>query len=273
MNRKHIWAAALAVYCLCFVLRVIEYFCIRTDATVIGEAVIHKTLGIIILFVAAKLLSFTPQEIGFRKDGAAAKLLAGFCLGLCCYALSYGTEVFLMKRSGAFERLGLFVTSYSVDGNLGMRTGLLFFAVCIIGNIINVVMEEGVFRGLLQKLFERRYRFFASAVFASVLFGLWHCVGPVRSFADGASGMNQLVVNLIILVGSSFLVGLKYAMLAKLTGSLYAGMADHFVNNTIVNILHVVGSSGIDQLQTVRISIAQSVSFIIVLVLYLRRKK
>ena len=66
----------------------------------------------------------------------------------------------------------------------------------------------------------------------------------------------QLMMNLLILIGSSTLIGLKYAMLAKITGSLFAGMADHFVNNTIINILHVISISEIDQLQTVRISIA-----------------
>ena len=48
-------------------------------------------------------------------------------------------------------------------------------------------------------------------------------------------------------------------------------MGDHFVNNTIVNILHVVsiGEEEADQLMTIRITIAQSVSFIVVLIWYL----
>ena len=83
----------------------------------------------------------------------------------------------------------------------------------------------------------------------------------------------QLMMNLLILIGSSTLIVLKYAMLAKITGSLFAGMADHFVNNTIINILHVISISEIDQLQTVRISIAQTVSFVIVLIIYLRYHK
>ena len=52
-------------------------------------------------------------------------------------------------------------------------------------------------------------------------------------------------------------------------------MGDHFVNNTIVNILHVISTSGTDELMILRISIAQSVSFIIVLIWYFvaRHKK
>ena len=62
-------------------------------------------------------------------------------------------------------------------------------------------------------------------------------------------------------------------MMTKLTGNLYMAMGDHFVNNTIVNILHVISDTGADQMQVVRISIAQSVSFIFVLVWYLLKKK
>ena len=48
-------------------------------------------------------------------------------------------------------------------------------------------------------------------------------------------------------------------------------MGDHFVNNTIVNILHVVSNTGADELQFVRITIAQTISFIVVLIFYLKK--
>lgn len=43
-------------------------------------------------------------------------------------------------------------------------------------------------------------------------------------------------------------------------------MGYHFVNNVIVNILHVVSATGTDQFMVVRISIAQTVSFVIILI-------
>lgn len=63
-------------------------------------------------------------------------------------------------------------------------------------------------------------------------------------------------------------------MLTRMTGSVYMSMGDHFFNNTIVNLLHVVTKTGADEMMTVRVSIAQSLSFVIVLVCYLiwRRK-
>ena len=266
------WFWVLTVYCLCFCFRLIEYFFIRTDATFFGEAFIHKLLGIIILFVTAGILSFKTTEIGFSRQNYIKNILMGLTLGVFCFFVGYTVEIIILQNTGNYEKLSLFVTSYSVNGNLGNHTELIFFVICILGNIINVVMEEGIFRGLFQKLFERRYSFLLSAILASVLFGLWHCVGPIRSYSDGDSNKMQLIMNLLILIGSSTLIGLKYAMLAKITGSLFAGMADHFVNNTIINILHVISITEIDQLQTIRISIAQTVSFIIILIIYLRTR-
>lgn len=272
-STKKVWLSAVLIYLVCFTFRLIEYFVIRTDESFFGEAFIHKLLGIAVLLVSAKILCYRAGELGFVTGHAVRNILAGFCLGFACYAVAYGSEILILKNSGNFGRLALYVTSYSVDGNQGNRTELVFFAICILGNIINVLMEEGVFRGLFQRIFESRYRFLPAAAIASVMFGAWHCVGPLRSFTDGTSSGVQFVVNLAVLVLTSTVVGFKYALLAKMTGSLYAGMADHFVNNTIVNVLHVLGASGPDALQSVRISIAQTLSFIIVLVLFIRWSK
>ena len=267
-NNNTVWPQVLLIYLICFCFRIIEYFFIRTDSTFFGEAFIHKLLGIAVLFVSARVFLIKPVEIGFSRNKVPQNLWKGFLFGLCCYTVAYTVEIIILKNVTTFEKLSLFVTSYSVNGNLGNHTEAVFFLICILGNIINVVMEEGVFRGLFQKLFERRYSFWPAAIFSSVLFGLWHCVGPIRSFVDGDSNRMQLIMNLLILIGSSTLIGIKYAMLVRITGSLYLGMADHFVNNTIINILHVVSPSEIDQLQTIRISIAQTVSFVIVIIIY-----
>lgn len=270
---KKVWLPVILVYAVCLVFRLIEYFFIRTDSTFLGEAFIHKLLGIAVLFVAARAMGYSAGDIGFSGKKALVKLLAGLCLGAFCYAIAYRVELLVLSRNGLSGELSLYVTGYSVDGNIGKRPGLVFFVICILGNIINVLMEEGVFRGLFQKILESRHAFIVAAVIASVLFGLWHCVGPLRSFADGASNGMQCAVNLAILVGTSTLVGFKYAMLARLTGSLYAGMADHFVNNTIINILHVTGSFPADELQFIRISVAQTLSFVIVLIIFCMCKR
>ena len=130
-------------------------------------------------------------------------------------------------------------------------------------------MEEGVFRGLFQKMLSDKYGFLIAAIIASALFGVWHIMSPLRSYLDGEKSLGGFIGQSLMLVGTSALVGFKFAMMGKLTGNLYMAMGDHFVNNTIVNMLHVINSEEADHLMTIRITIAQSVSFTAVLIWYL----
>ena len=94
-------------------------------------------------------------------------------------------------------------------------------------------------------------------------------MSPLRSYIDGEMSLGGFFANTAMLIGTSALVGFKFALIGKLTGNLYMAMGDHFVNNTIVNILHVVSTEEADHLMTIRITIAQSVSFTVVLIWYL----
>lgn len=274
-TKRKVLSVVLIIYLICFVFRILEYFILRTDRTFWGEAFIHKLIGIAVLFVVIKLFDFTFKEIGFAKGKTILCISKGLTFGLVIFVLAYSAEILVLALHGNFKTLALYVSAYSVDGNIGHQTALVFFAICIVGNIINVVMEEGMFRGLFPKLLEHKYTFIISAVIASVLFGMWHIMAPIRDYYDGTMSMSGFIANSVMLVITSALVGFKFAMITKLTGNLYMAMGDHFVNNTIVNILHVISITGTDELMILRISIAQSVSFIIVLIWYFvaRHKK
>lgn len=270
---KNALSMVLGIYAICFAFRAVEYFFLRTDQTVLGEAFIHKLTGIVILFAAARYYGFSNKDIGFSNNKILKDTLKGLGFGLAVFTLAYSVEILILAIQGRFESLSFYVSAYSVDGNVGNQTAFIFFIMCFVGNIINVVMEEGVFRGLFQKILEKKYSLFIAAVIAASLFGLWHIMSPLRSFCDGTMSTGGFVANSIMLIVTSALVGFKFAMMTKLTGNLYMAMGDHFVNNTIVNILHVISAGGADQMQIVRISIAQSVSFIIVLAWYLMKKR
>ena len=114
--------------------------------------------------------------------------------------LAYSAEIAIAAMKDSFRSLQLYVSTYAISRNTGYRTEILFFLICIIGNIVNVVMEEGIFRGLFQKLLEQKYSFMVSAIIASCLFGVWHMIGPVRNYADGTMSMNGMIANIVMLV-------------------------------------------------------------------------
>ena len=268
-KKKKVLSAVIFVYFLCFIIRFLEYFILRTDETFWGEAFIHKLIGIVILILAVKYYNFKFAEIGFEQNKILHNLIGGFAFGLFVFIPAYLIEIIAALMQDSYETLDLYVSAYSVNGTIGNQTGFLFFVICIIGNMINVLMEEGIFRGLFQKILERKYSFVLSAVIASAYFGVWHIMAPARSYYDGTISYKGFVANAIMLVVTSSLVGFKFALMTKLTNSLYMAMGHHFINNAIVNMLHVVSSTGADEFMVVRITIAQTVSFVIVLVWYI----
>lgn len=268
-SKAMIWIS----YFVCYVARLIEYFGIRTDKTIIGEAFLHKIFGMIVLAIVLKVVHMSYEETGFSRKEIGKRILLGLGFGLIIFVIGYGIEIAILLSSGSFQSVQFYVSSYAVDANIATGTSIGLLLVCVIGNMINVLMEEGVFRGLFLNLAERKMQFIPAALLSSVLFGFWHMVGPVRNYVDGISSPGSTIANIIMLVVTSGLVGFMFCLMRELTGSLYMGMAAHFVNNTITNLLHVVTKTGVDEMMFVRITIAQTVSFFIVLAIYLKRRE
>ena len=271
--------AVLIIYVICFAFRALEYFVIRTDQTFFGEAFIHKLIGIGLLVAAIFVFRYKFSDVGLKTGKSFLDILKGLAFGIVVFIIAYGVEIIILAASNNLQAVELYVTAYSVDaGEEVKRTGFIFFLICVIGNIINVLMEEGVFRGLFQKMLSDKYKFVIAGIIASILFGLWHIMAPLRSFIDGNKSAGGFIGESAMLIGTSALVGFKFAMMGKMTGNLYMGMGDHFVNNTIVNMLHVINKENeADNLMVIRISIAQSVSFTAVLIWfivdYIKKKK
>lgn len=57
----------IATFTLCLFVRFVEYFLIETDKTAVGENVLHKIAGIIILALVLKRVNLSWSDIGFQK--------------------------------------------------------------------------------------------------------------------------------------------------------------------------------------------------------------
>lgn len=262
------------IFALVLAVHIFEALVLRMDETIFAENFINKLFGILVIFVMLCVLKWKWAGIGFSKNNFWKSVAIGFALALASFFVGYMIEILILVAKGQRFSLGIFTTSFSLVGDVETNKGIGFILMCVFFNVINVIMEEGLFRGLFFKLTNIKYSEKTAIGVQSLLFGLWHIVTPLHNLIDGdinAVGFVLLSVGYVILAG---LMGIKWSLLYKMTGNLYAGMADHFFNNCIAsNLLHIVTDTGIDELMIARIAIAQLLSFCVVVFVYFKQKK
>lgn len=261
----------LLLYFTCFAVRMWEFLALRTDQSALSENIVHKIFGIVIIFVCLKYLHARWRDIGFTRKNWLKNIGLGLALGLCFYTVTLLIEFGFLYFSSAKPNILMKAGGFSLartEQFVGVGIGSI-----IIFNIFNVWMEEGLFRGLFEKLLRQKYKFAATIFISALLFGLWHVAMPIRSFLDGEFSLVQTAIFSVGYVLFAFMFGLKMSWLYKMTGSLWLGAADHFFNNAIINIVHVVSNQGNDSLQIARIFLAQTLSFVFVWILWRRSNK
>jgi membrane protease YdiL (CAAX protease family) len=261
-------------FLIIFALRFTDSFILRTDQGIIGELFTHKLAGIALLTLAVFFLHYKWADIGFKKAQLLRGLLKGIAIGGTAFIVAYAIEIIMAAIHGKTPTLQFYVTSYNITGNTQLNNGILFILICIMGNIINVIMENGIFNGLFITTAEKQYSFAkANILFSSLLFGFWHSVMPIRNYFDGYQSLTGMMMTIILLFCTSFIFSLMLGMQYKQASSLWDGMTVHFINNACVNMFHVVFADGTESNPTMRIAIAQTIMFIIVLVRWFMWKK
>ena len=256
---------SLILFAVCLMVHTIEVMFIRTDETVFAECFINKVFGITALFWVLSRLKMSWRDIGFKKEAFLSSTAKG--IGICAgsYLAAFAAEFIILAAQGRPAHLEFFVTGFSLTGSTVKLTGAGFVLMCIFFNIINVWMEEGVFRGFFIKYISCGHDRKKALYISSLLFGLWHLVTPVRSLLDGDMSHTEFAVMSVGYVVLSMLMGIKWGLLYQMSGNIWIGMADHFFNNCVVtNLLHVVTADGVDEMQIIRVITGELISFIAV---------
>lgn len=270
--KKHPILYCFVIFIICAVARIIEYFLIRTDESFYAENFLHKLFGIILLSVIMIVSKNKWRDIGFTRNGFVKQTEKGLLLGTACFVVAYSIECIILYIVNGNVALGFYASGFSLNGEMAQQTGIEFMLLCIIFNIINVWMEEGIFRGFFTKLLED-IPYNKSILLIAFLFGIWHWVMPFRDYLEGNSTIANLLVMGIGYIVLAGIMSLKWSLLYKMTGSIWMGLGDHLFNNVMVtNLVHVISNNEADNMQIVRIMIGQLLSFIIVLTIYRKDK-
>lgn len=260
------------MFILLMIIRVIEIVFVKTDQTWISENIIHKICCILLIWIALDMLKLRWSDLGFFKKGLGSGLKYGLALGISTFFLSYVAEFIVLSVMGKHPSLQFYITNFSLSQTHTNGSSLLVVAVCIIGNVVNVYAEEGLFRGLFRIIGIQCYSQKTANIIQALLFGIWHITNIIIPVLDGS--MN-IVIAVFMGIGYVLLSGIlayEWGMCAALTGTLWTGASEHLFNNFISNSLHTVTETGADELMIIRITLSNILSLIFVLIISRKKK-
>lgn len=255
------------MFILLMIIRVIEIIFVKTDQTWIGENIIHKICCILLIWVALDMLRLHGSDLGFSKKGFLTGLKYGLVLGISTFFLAYATEFIVLTAMGKHPSLQFYITNFSFAQTHSNGSSLLAVIVCMIGNIVNVYAEEGLFRGLFYRIGIQCYSQKTANFIQALLFGLWHITNVINPLLNGSMNIATAVFMGIGYILLSGILAFEWGMCAALTGTLWVGASEHLFNNFISNSLHTVTATGADELMIIRIILSNVLSLLFVLII------
>lgn len=273
-TKKQIFYIVGILFVLCSIVEYIEFLFVRTEQTIIADNVFTKIFCIIATFVAMKINRIKFQDLGFKNNKVIKYLGCGLGLGILTFAISYGVEYVILTAAGKIPYLDVYITNFGLTGATSeVSLSVMAVIICIVVNIINVIAEEGLFRGFILKVVSEKCNFKIANMIQAILFGVWHIVMCVLGVYDG-----QMTIPVALVFGIGYVIlagvlGIEWGICVNMTGVIWMCVAEHFFNNFIGNILHVVSVTGMDELQIIRIVLSNVLSLIIVIGINTRKRK
>jgi membrane protease YdiL (CAAX protease family) len=230
----------LVLYLIAWIIKIFDTFIFRLDE-LIGEAILTKALGFILVAVYVWIARRKLSDIGFHLQNLGIVLLltvVGFGL---IYVFAFSSQLLILKAS----REEAYLVLSAVDPRTGLSGGLLFGLWLVFSNLVNSAMEEGLFRGLMLRHFMVRYAGWGAIFLQAALFSFWHLSWPLRHLLDGQVSLGVVAFEAFGLTLSTLISGVVYGYFYIRTNNIWGPFIGHVINNSIFNVLFIRTATGI----------------------------
>ena len=231
---------SLVLLAIAFFFKWVDTFVLRLDER-LGEIILCKTLGFVLVIVFVWAAGRSLRDVGLHSRRLGPSLLIGVVITVIALAAGYGVEFAVQLQSQPV------VHFEAIDPKAGVTGGLLFVLWMIFGNLVNSFMEEGLFRGVMIRLFRIKISFWGANVLQAFLFAIWHLPWVVKWYQTGQIEAHG---GLFFATLSQFLpmllIGFAWGYFYLKTNSLWVPWVAHVLNNTTFNLLHITTVEGLD---------------------------
>ena len=237
---------SLVLLAIAFFFKWVATFVLRLDER-LGEIILCKTLGFVLVIVFVWAAGRSLRDVGLHSRRLGPSLLIGVVITVIALAAGYGVEFAVQLQSQPV------VHFEAIDPKAGVTGGQLFVLWMIFCNVINSFMEEGLFRGVMIRLFRIRLSFWRTNALQAFLFAIWHLPWVVKWYQTGQIEAHG---GLFFATLSQFLpmllIGFSWGYFYLKTDSFWVPWVAHLLNNTVFNLLHITTVAGLDSGMMIR---------------------
>ena len=221
--------------------KILDNFVLRLDE-LLGEAILTKGLGLLLVILYVRLAGKKLIDIGFHKRFLGKILLLSGLGYIMIYVIGYTAQLIALRAGG--EEANLVLTA--IDPKTGMTGGLLFGLWMVVANLVNSAMEEGLFRGVMIKHLLLKFSGWGAILISAGFFAIWHLGWPIRHYFDGTSTLGEAGFEAFALVLSTFIAGISFGYLYLKTDNQWGPFLGHTINNTLLNVLFFKTGAGLE---------------------------
>lgn len=233
--------APILLFLVALLLRVLDIFVLRLDERW-GEIILSKALGFLLVLLYVWRARASLKGLGLHGRDLGKALLVATVVMVPIFVVGFGLQYISLTRAGQHPTLVL----AAMDPKTGMAGGLLFALWLVLGNVINSFMEEGLFRGVMLPHFGTTLSLWRANLLQAVLFALWHLVWPIKDLVTGRADIAGAAAQAALLLAGTLISGCAFGYLYLKTGNLWAPWLAHTLNNTVLNLLHIRTTDGLD---------------------------
>lgn len=205
--------------------------------TLPDKNIFSRILGFLLVLGYLGALRKSMSSIGLHARHFGKAFLVGGLSLILMYVTLYIIQFYRLSSAGETPRIVFAV----INKASGTNYGLYFTLFQLFGQIVNVFMEEGIFRGVMLPHLMQRFKFSQANMLQALLFGLAHLAlaGSLSNWLSGQATAGEALSEAGFLLLATITGGLVFGYLYYRTGSLWTVIFAHLIDNCVTKFFHI----------------------------------
>ncbi len=219
-NRSLLLIIGLFLFFLVF--KMLDIFWLTLDEEW-GDILLSKSFSVVLIIFLLLFMGKTFFDIGIKREHFFYNVFFSLSFVVCS----------IISMRFVYTLVAWDFTAWDI-----FDVSLTFLYLTFVTNIVNVMMEESLFRGIFLRLSldASKNHFWRANLLQAFFFGIWHFPTPVKEYVLGEMVLAETIMYMCVLCTLSFAVALPWGYYYYKTSSIVPSLIWHLFWNSTLGI-------------------------------------